>query len=569
LFKSAPKRWILPSTVPPEHRNSFPHLHEAVVQILYNRNIRQPEQIQALMYQEAPLHDPFLLQGMDVAVARIARAIRDGERIAVYGDFDADGVTATALLTQTLQALGAIVAPYIPHRVDEGYGLNISALDNLAGRGASLIVTVDCGIRSFTEVAHSNRLGLDIIVTDHHSVGSKLPPALTVINPKQSGCQYPFKGLAGVGIAFKLAQALLKTVAPPAGGTQPLHEEHLLGLVALGTVADIVPLTGENRSLVQRGLRELNAPKRQGLQSLLTSAGVKPGRVNSMAIGFMLGPRINAAGRLQSAMLAYHLLMTRDPERASHYASQLDHLNRERQRLTIEATEQARTQVLDESGSVPYLLFAVSPSFKSGIVGLVASNLTEEFYRPSIVVEQGDEESRASCRSIPEFHITHALDTCAELLVRHGGHKMAAGLTVRNENLPALQERLQAIAGQKLAEADLVPKLQVDAELTLGPDLYALYDQLARLEPFGEGNPEPVFVTRELQVGQQRAVGADSQHLSLTVRNGGAWWNAIAFRRGKEAGQLPERIDLAYHLDMNEWNGQKRLQLVVQDWRPS
>jgi single-stranded-DNA-specific exonuclease len=539
------------------------------VQILYHRNIRQPEQIRAFMSQEAPLHDPFLLQGMDVAVARIARAIRDGERIAVYGDFDADGVTATALLTQTLQALGAIVAPYIPRRVDEGYGLNTGALDSLAERGANLIVTVDCGIRSLTEVAHSNRLGLDIIVTDHHSVGPKLPPALTVINPKQPGCQYPFKGLAGVGIAFKLAQALLQTVAAPENGTQALHEEHLLDLVALGTVADIVPLIDENRSLVQRGLRELNAPKRQGLQSLLASAGVRPGRANSTAIGFMLGPRINAAGRLQSAMLAYHLLMTRDPERASHYASQLNHMNQERQRLTIEATEQARTQVLDGADGVPYLLFAVSPSFKSGIVGLVASNLTEEFYRPSIVVEQGDEESRASCRSIPEFHITHALDTCAELLERHGGHKMAAGLTVRNENLPSLQERLQAIARQELAVADLVPKLQIDAELTLGPDLYALYNQLALLEPFGEGNPEPVFVSRELRVGQQRAVGADSQHLRLTVRDGEAWWNAIAFRRGDEAGQLPEWIDLAYHLDMNEWHGQKHLQLVVQDWRPS
>ena len=569
MSQAVPKRWIAPPALPAEYRHQFPHLHETVVQILYNRGIHEPEQVQAFIAQEAPLHDPFLLQGMDVAVARIAHAIRAGERIAVYGDFDADGVTATALLTQTLQALGATVAPYIPNRVDEGYGLNTDALDSLAARGAELIVTVDCGIRSADEVAYGNRLGLEIIVTDHHSVGPRLPPALTVINPKQPGCPYPFKGLAGVGIAFKLAQALIAEVAPPGHSPQPIHEEDLLDLVAFGTVADIVPLQHENRSLVLRGLGQLNAPRRKGLEALMASAGVKTGRVNSTAIGFMLGPRINAAGRLESAMSAYHLLMTRDPDRAERYAQKLNRLNRERQQLTLEATEQARTQVLDEAGRVPHLLFATSPGFKAGIVGLVASNLTEEFYRPSVVVEKGDGESRASCRSIPEFHITRALDTCADLLVRHGGHSMAAGFTVHNDNLPALQERLQAVARQELAETDLIPTLPIDAQLTLGPDLYELYDQMTRLQPFGEGNPEPVFVSRRLMVGQQRAVGRDGPHLRLTVKQGQAWWDAIAFRRGQEAGQLPEWIDLAYNLNMNEWNDRKRLQLVVQDWRPA
>lgn len=563
------KRWIDPPVVPAEHRNHFPHLHETIVQILYNRHVREPEQVQVFMAQDMPLHDPFCLKGMDAAVERIARAIRDSERIAVYGDFDADGVTSTALLTQTLQALGATVAPYIPDRVDEGYGLNTAALDNLLARGANLIVTVDCGIRSGDEVAYGNRLGLDIIVTDHHSVGSKLPPALAVINPKQPGCEYSFKGLAGVGVAFKLAQALLKTASSSASNVASLREEHLLDLVALGTVADIVPLIDENRSLVQRGLAQLNTPWRRGIQALMEQAGIKPGYVNSTAIGFMLGPRINAAGRLQSAMLAYHLLMTRDQAKASEYAEQLNQLNEERQRLTIEATEHARTQVVNESGGVPYLLFAASPDFKAGIVGLVAGRLTEEFYRPSVIVEQGEEESRASCRSIPEFHITRALDECADLLVRHGGHAAAAGFTVPNENLPTLQERLQAIAHRELAEADLVPKLKIDAELTLGPDLYDLYAQLAPLQPFGEANPEPVFLSRGLRVGRQQAVGSDGRHLKLTVSDGRAWWDAIAFRRGKEANQLPERIDLAYQLDMNERNKEKRLQLVVQDWRPA
>ena len=563
------KRWIEPTLLPAKQRNRFPHLHEVVVQILYNRKICKPEDVQAFMAPDAPLYDPFRLKGMDIVVKRIAQAIRNGERIAVYGDFDADGVTSTALLTQTLGALGATVAPYIPDRVDEGYGLNVHALEKLADRGANLVVTVDCGIRSRNEVAYGNHLGLDIIVTDHHSVGSELPPAVAVLNPKQPGCTYPFKELAGVGIAFKLAQALLKTVSPSTRGAPPLRQEHLLDLVALGTVADVVPLKDENRSLVQRGLAQLKSPWRRGIRALMEKARIKPEYVNSTAIGFMLGPRINAAGRLQSAMLAYYLLMTRDQERAAHYAGQLDRLNQERQRLTLQATKRARSQVIDENGRVPYLLFAASPDFTAGIVGLIAGRLTEEFYRPAVVVEQGNKESRASCRSISEFHMTHALDECADLLVRHGGHAAAAGFTVHNKNLAALQDRLQATARQKLAETDLAPRLEIDAELTLGPDLYDLYVELERLQPFGKANPAPIFLSRGLRVERQQAVGSESQHLRLAVSDGGAWWNAIVFRRGQEAGQLPPHIDLAYQLDLNEWNGQKRLQLIVQDWRPA
>jgi len=507
LSTTTPKRWIDRPVMPPGQRDRFSHLYETIVQILYNRNIRQPEQVRAFMAQDAPLHDPFQLKGIDAAVERITQAIQDGERVAVYGDFDADGVTSTALLTQTLQALGTTVAPYIPDRVDEGYGLNTDALDNLASRGANLIVTVDCGIRSADEVAYGKHLGLDIIVTDHHSIGPELPPAQAVINPKQPGCGYPFKGLAGVGVAFKLAQALLETLPLAAGNRISLHKEHLLDLVALGTVADIVPLLDENRSLVQRGLAQLNAPRRKGIQALMEKAGVKPGYVNSTAIGFMLGPRINAAGRLQSAMLAYYLLMTRNPSKASHYADQLNRLNQERQQLTLETT--------------------------------------------------------------PEFHITRALDECTDLLARHGGHAAAAGFTVHNENLPTLQERLQAIAQRELAEANLVPKLEIDAELTLGPGLSDLYEQLTLLQPFGEANPAPVFVSYGLRVGRRQAIGSDGQHLKLTVSDGRAWWDAIAFRRGKEADKLPDHIDLAYQLDMNEWSGGKRLQLVVQDWRPA
>jgi single-stranded-DNA-specific exonuclease len=569
LPTTALTRWTVACPAPSEHLARFPDIYPLVIQVLYNRNIREPDQVRTFIADQTPLHDPFRLKGMSTAVERIARAIRDGERIAVYGDFDADGVTATALLTQTLQVLGATVAPYIPNRVDEGYGLNTGALDDLVSRGANLIVTVDCGIRSGAEVAYGNQLGMDIIVTDHHSVGANLPPALAVINPKQPGCEYPFKGLAGVGVAFKFAQALLRSGLLVGGDRNSLREEHLLDLVALGTVADIVPLVDENRSLVQRGLVQLNAPWRKGIQALIEKAGIKPGYVNSTAIGFMLGPRINAAGRLHDAMLAHHLLMTRDSARASSYADQLNRLNQERQQLTLEATERARAQVIDETGDVPHLLFAVSPDFKAGIVGLVASRLTEEFYRPSAVLEWGEAESRASCRSIPEFHVTRALDECTDLLIRHGGHAAAAGFSVRNEDLPALQERLQAIAQRELAEITLAPRLEIDAELTLGPSLYDLYNQLDRLQPFGESNPVPIFLSHGLRVGRRQAVGSQGQHLKLAVSDGRAWWDAIAFHRGQKADELPDHIDLAYQLDMNEWNGQNRLQLIAQDWRPA
>ncbi|MFZ5916983.1 MAG: single-stranded-DNA-specific exonuclease RecJ [Chloroflexota bacterium] len=563
-----PKRWLDPPLMPDAYCQRFPHLHPIVLQILYNRQLREPETVQAFLAADAPLHDPFLMSGMAVAVERIERAIRRGERIAVYGDFDADGITATALLTQTLTALGATAAPYIPDRIDEGYGLNTDALENLAAREVKLVVTTDCGIRSAQEVAHGNQLGLDLILTDHHSVGPELPPALAVINPKQPGCDYPFKGLAGVGIAFKLAQALMATVKKP-GRLTPLRQEHLLDLVALGTVADIVPLTDENRTLVRRGLVELNAPRRKGIQALTALAGVKAGQITSTTIGFVLGPRLNAAGRLQDAMQAYYLLLTKDPDRAKEYAGALDHLNQKRQHLTQTASELARTQVLDDSGQAPYLLFAGSPDFHPGIVGLVASRLTDEFYRPSIVLEYGESESRGSCRSIAEFHITRALDECADLLERHGGHAMAAGFTVRNENLPALQERLLAIASQQLAGEELTPRLQIDAELTLGPDLYQLYEQLEQLQPFGEANPMPLLVSRGLRVRQAQAIGAEGQHLKLRVSDGRALWDGVAFRRGQEVDNLPTQIDLAYHLDMNEWNGEKRPQLIVQDWQPS
>ncbi len=419
------------------------------------------------------------------AVDRLLAAVRSRESIAVYGDFDTDGVTATALLVQTLSALGAQVRPYIPSRVDEGYGLNIDALRKLYRQGVRLVVTVDCGIRSIDEVEQASR-GLDLIVTDHHTVGDELPPAVAVINPKQPGCVYPFKLLAGVGVAYKLAQGLLlaqKRLGPPA----TLVAEDLLDLVALGTVADLVPLLGENRELVRRGLNKLKNSPRPGVEALMADAGLRRGSVDATAIGFRLGPRLNAAGRIDTAMLAYDLLTSTEPLETRELAGQLGRLNQRRQELTEKTVAQAEAQVqaLDPNA---YLYLVASKEFLPGIVGLAASRLTEAYYRPSVVVEMGAEESRGSCRSIPEFHITDALDECKDLLVRHGGHAAAAGFTVETGKLDALRERLQAIAAEKLSEVELRPALEIDLELPLEEVSWATHGllEMTRADRHGE-----------------------------------------------------------------------------------
>jgi len=504
---------------------------------------------------------------MNEAVTRLRQAIRQREPIAVYGDFDADGVTATALLVETLSALGAQVEPYIPHRVDEGYGLNEEALRELAQRGIKVVVTVDCGIRATDEIAHGCGLGLDIIVTDHHSPGEELPPATAAINPKQSDCRYPFKKLAGVGLAFKLAQALLRVnrQTPVARGKADLDEEDLLDLVALGTVADLAPLLGENRALVRRGLEKLNQPQRLGLQALIFQAGVRPGQITASTIGYVLGPRLNAAGRLDTAMASYNLLTSNSSAEARSLALELDRVNRERQRLTVDTLERAREQVL-AIGEEEKLFFVAAKDFLSGIVGLVAQRLTDEFYRPSVVVELGEETSRASCRSIPEFNITKALDQCSNLLVKYGGHSAAAGFTVANANLEPLQQSLRQIATRELEGQELLPTLEIDAEVDLTEMNWATYALLEQLEPFGYANPIPVFLSREVFVRDARVVGED--HLKMTLSEGRAVWDAIAFRQGGWAGKLPHRIDVVYTLEVNEWNEEKRLQLNVKDLRP-
>ena len=560
------RRWKIAAPVDERDLARFPDLAPLVVQMLQNRGISDPGEAHGFLTGRVGEDNPFQLKGMGEAVTRLRDAIRRGEPIAVYGDFDTDGVTATALLVQTLSALGAKVQPYIPHRVDEGYGLNLDALRYLYRQGVRVVVTVDCGIRSVKEVAQAGR-GLDLIVTDHHSVGKPLPPARAVINPKQPGCPYPFKDLSGVGLAFKLAQALLR-VQNRMGAEAELNEESLLDLVALGTVADLVPLLGENRALVRQGLKRLNEPPiRPGVEALMADASLRRGEVNATAIAFRLGPRLNAAGRIDTAMLAYQLLTSREPLETKELAEKLGQLNQQRQQQTEKTVSEAEAQILAGHPEAR-LYFAASKEFNPGIVGLAASRLTEAYYRPSIVVELGDEESRGSCRSIEEFHITKALEKCHDLLIRYGGHAAAAGFTVATEDLETLRERLQAIAAEELAGVELRPTLEIDAEVRLEEVDWATHALLSEIEPCGVDNPRPVLVSRDVEVRDRRVMGNQRSHLKLMLRDGrGVARDAVFFRHGHLVDEVPARVDVAYTLDVNEWNSRKRLQLHVQDLR--
>lgn len=570
-MSNTPKRWILrPQLTPKERSQRFRELPNLLGQVLYNRGIEDYESAMDFLEGRDITHDPWLMKDMDVAVSRIRKAIKEKEQIVVYGDFDADGVTSTALLIQTLQALGARAVPYIPHRVDEGYGLNTPALLQLADEGVALVITVDCGVRSIEEVREGMNAGLDIIITDHHSVGDEVPPALAVINPKQKDCNYPEDMLAGVGIAYKLAEALLMAHKANEQSAPSITVEDLLDLVALGTVADLAPLDRmENRTLVKRGLQVLNRAKRPGIYALLNVAGVDPGKVSATSIGFGLGPRINAAGRLGTSMTAYELLHTTDFEESMRLAEALQTLNVARQELTQEMQAEAvGIAQIDSAGDVP-LIFASAPHFQSGIVGLVAGRLVEEFYRPAVVVEEGEEESRGSCRSIEEFNITEALDACSDLLLRHGGHAQAAGFTIMTENIPAFKARLLKLATEQINLSSLEPTLTIDAEMSLAQATLELARELERLEPTGHNNGPPVFMTQGLKVVEARPVGKEGKHLKLRLGDGPVQMDGIAFRQGSWSRNMPPYIDVAFHLEVNEWNGFVKPQINVQDIRPS
>jgi single-stranded-DNA-specific exonuclease len=498
---------------------------------------------------------------MHQAIARIYRALLSGEKIAIYGDFDADGITATALLVQGLTALGGKAIPYIPHRLTEGYGLKKAALENLYQQGVSLVITVDCGITSLPEVKKAERMGLNIIITDHHTPLAEIPPATAIVNPKLPNSGYSFSELAGVGVALKLLQALFQSI----GKEKQLAQ--LMDLVALGTVADISPLLGENRYLVKEGLKLINTTPRLGVKEIIAQAGLNIGNLDAESISWIIAPRLNAAGRLEHALTSYKLLMTDSPQEAYQLAVWLEGKNAERQRLTNAALSKAREQILAQG--ISPLLVASDKDYPAGIAGLVASKLAEEFYRPTIIIKIGEKISSGSCRSIPEFNIIAALKQCRHLLSQFGGHSQAAGFILPTKNLPRLKQTLLKLATTELAGVDLRPRLDIDAKVSLpelGGDTFQMTQKLA---PFGRGNPVPTFLSSGVEVIDCRTMGNNGEHLKLKLRQGGITWDGVGFGLGNYLNEVASPLDIVYNLEVDEWAGEERLRLNILDFAPS
>jgi single-stranded-DNA-specific exonuclease len=554
--------WQMPPRLPAEHLARTKNLSPLIAQLLYNRGITEPDQVEPfLAADERLLADPFLLPDMDKAISRVYRALLSAENIAIYGDFDADGITATTLLAQGISSLGGRVIPYIPRRIEEGYGLNHAALESLHKQGVSLVVTVDCGISTVDEVERAQSMGLDVVITDHHTVPSQIPPAIAAVDPKRADSHYPFPELAGVGVAFKLLQALHSAL----GNEERL--DHLLDLVALGTVADMVPLLGENRYLVKRGLEVLNSANRLGLREMARSAGLPLGSIDSDTISWVLAPRLNAAGRLDHAITSHDLLSTNSEEEARKLANLLETKNAERQRLTEQVVKKAREKLLTLGTDSP-LLMVGDQDFPSGVVGVIAGRLAEEFYRPTIVFELGKESSRGSARSIPEFNVIAALTQCADLLSRFGGHPMAAGFTTPTKNLPHLQERLVEIAASQLADLDLRPVITIDAEIPLSSLQGKAFHMTQQLAPFGRANPLPTFLSRGVKVIEYRSLGSKGEHIRLKLMDGNVTWAGMAFRLGNLIDDVTSRLDIVYNLEVDRWRGREMLQLNILDFAP-
>ncbi len=552
------KTWRLYPPAPPEFIRGA-GLPPVAAQVLYNRGVDTPQAVSSFLDDSAPsLHDPFLLPGMDAAVPRLDEAIRSGQTVGVFGDFDVDGVTATAILTQGLQTLGAKVAPYIPHRVREGHGLNSEAVQALKESGVSVIVTVDCGVTSHREVSLAADLGMDVIITDHHTPAATLPPALAVIDPKVPGAEYPFQELTGAGLAFKLVQGLCQRLKRP-------WPRELLALAAMGTVADVAPLQGENRSIVKEGVKELQRARTPGLLALYRRAYLRPDIINTEAISFIIAPRLNASGRLQHAISSYRLLTTTSDDDAEALAAQIEGFNLERRQNTEKAFEEALLQA--ETGE-PILIIS-HESFSPGISGLVASRLVERFHKPAVVVALDGNLARASARSIPTFNVIASFNECQDLFQRFGGHPMAAGFVMARKDLASLEERLTAVARRVVGDSRPAPVLSIDAEARPSDLMGETYKALESLEPFGAGNPTPVFLGKGMRLINASTVGADGQHLRLRLNDGGASWTAMAFRQGN--GRTPEsrELDVAYTLSTGSWRGEKTLNLRVVDFRPS
>lgn len=539
-------------------------LPPVIGKILINRGFSEPEEARNFLNPSlSDLSDPFMLKDMERGVDRVISALTNKEKIMIFGDYDVDGITSASLMYLVLTKLGAQVSYYLPNRLVEGYGLSEEGILEAERRGTRLIISVDCGINAVKEVDYAKKKGIDCIITDHHEPAETLPDACAIINPKQEGETYKGKELSGVGVAFKLAQAIYRKL----GQDEKELEDHL-DLVALGTAADIVPLLGENRILTRYGLLQVAKTSKPGLKSLIFISGLMGKEIGTGQVVFILAPRINAVGRLGDAERAIKLLTTRDERLASEISRVLDEENRKRKNIDEETLEQALELIREEVDlENDKAIILASAGWHQGVIGIVASRVAERFYRPTVMISIEGEEGKGSARSIPGFHLFEALKECEDCLLKYGGHKYAAGLSISASEIESFKEKFKLVSSRIIKDEDLIPRLSVDAELELEEIQDGLISALELFAPFGPGNLKPVFVTRGLELADDVYV-VGKNHLRLKVKKNGIIMDAIGFNLGDFAKPLAMRgtkIDLAYVLELNTWNGNSKVQMRLKD----
>ena len=542
--------------------SAFNHnISEIIARVLLNRGICEVEEIDKFLHPKLEnLHDPFLLNDMGVAVDRIIECMNKKEKITIYGDYDVDGITSIATLSKFLTELGVENDYYLPNRLDEGYGLNNNALDKIAKGGTKLLITVDCGISAYEEIEYAKKLGLEVIVTDHHECPEKIPEALAVIDPKREDSTYPFSSLAGVGVTFKLIHAISIKLSLD-------RKRYLkyLDIVCLGTVADIVPLVDENRIIVSFGLMLVRETRNIGLRALIEITGYTA--IDSTAISFGIAPRINACGRMGEAEIALKLLLTASPEEAKAIANKLNLLNKERQEVEKSIINEAIEMIERDKLYNKDIIIVGNKNWHHGVIGIVASKITELYYKPSVLISFEDGIGKGSGRSIEGFDLHEALTKCGDYLEKFGGHEMAIGLTLKEENYNAFKTKLEEITSETI-DKEAVPSIKVDAIIepkSINMDIFA---SMKLLEPYGESNSSPLFVSKNLKVESVRLLSND-KHIKLTLRDGNILLSAIGFNLGDKVVRLGDKIDLVYALEINKYNNTETIQLNVKDIKKS
>ncbi len=544
-------------------------IHPILSRILLNRNITTTKEAKKFLFPSLrDLHNPFLMKDMTEGVERVIKALREGEKVVIYGDYDADGITSTVLLVKFLRFLGVPTSYYIPDRIREGYGLNRKALDSIHAEGTNLVITVDCGVSDNDEVLYASSLGMDTIIIDHHEVPETMPAAVAVIDPHRKDCSFPFKHLAGVGVAFNFLIALrgsLRNIGFWKDKRYPNLRKYL-DLVALGTIGDVVPLVDENRIFAKIGMDAINEGKSVGLRALRSNAGMEGRNIDSEAASFSLIPRINAAGRVGSPEDAVLLLLTEDTETALRLAERLNAYNRERQEIERIIVE----EILHEIKATSRIEDAKSFVFASnrwhpGVIGIVASKIVDRYYRPTILISLKDGIGKGSGRSISEFNLYRSLEEkCASLLVSYGGHQHAAGITIREEDIEGFSQILDDAVRNELEDSDFIRKTDIDAECGLEEINYDLISQIEMLSPFGNMNPEPVLCAKDVRISSLTTVG--NNHLKMNMKKGGLSYDSIWFNKGHFADTLAKStVDIAFSPQINNWRGESTIQLKLKD----